>query len=78
MLAVIDILFNQKRRAMLEFKKNILTKVSFDLELFEKELKKALKWLMRHELIQLKNWCYQNFKGSHRQVIEQCFSNAGL
>lgn len=57
---------------MLEFKKQILSKVSFDIHLFEKEIKKAVKWLMPHEILELRKWCLKNFKGEHRKVVEKC------
>lgn len=70
------VLFNQK--VMLEFKKNILVKVSFDLELFEKELQKAIKWLRMDELVQLKSWCLDTFKGAYRAVAAERFDEVGL
>lgn len=63
---------------MLEFKKKILKSVSFDLTLFEKELRKAIEWLLPEELVQLKRWCYQNFKGKYIPIVEKCFTGAGL
>jgi hypothetical protein len=38
---------------MLEYSKLILSKVSFDSLLFEKELKKSLHYLMPHEIEEL-------------------------
>ena len=38
------------------FYKNILRKVSFDTNLFGKELKKAISVLSKHEGIHLYNW----------------------
>jgi hypothetical protein len=38
------------------FYKNILHKVSFDTNLFGKELKKAISVLSKHEAIHLYNW----------------------
>ena len=38
------------------FYKNILRKVSFDTNLFGKELKKAISVLSKHEAIHLYNW----------------------
>ena len=58
---------------MLEFKKRILQKVSFDLELFEKELSKAAKWLMDDELIELKSWCHETFSDRYQAIIDKCF-----
>lgn len=63
---------------MLEFKKKILTKVSFDIELFEKELKKAIKWVMPDELPKLKKWCYNYFDKKYVPIMDRCFAEAQL
>ena len=62
---------------MLEFKKTILEKVSFDLELFEKELRKAISGLIPDEIKQLKAWCVQNFPGKYLLIIRTSFNEAG-
>lgn len=59
---------------MLEFKKRVLTGVSFDPALFEKELMKALKWLMPNEVDELKSWCYKAFGNRYHLVMDRCFS----
>lgn len=59
---------------MLEFKKRVLQKVSFDLELFEKELGKAAKWLLDEELEELKVWCYETFSEKYKSIIDRCFN----
>ncbi|GAA4830928.1 hypothetical protein [Algivirga pacifica] len=46
---------------MLEYSKTILEKVSFDRNLFEKELNKAFALLTRDETLKLKIWCSQRF-----------------
>ena len=43
-------------RAMFEYTKTILKKVSFDATLFCKELEKALARLLPHEIEELKIW----------------------
>lgn len=43
-------------RPMLEYYKTVLQKVSFDVKLFSKELKKALSRLLPEEIEELKNW----------------------
>jgi len=43
-------------RAMFEYTKTILDKVSFDAVLFCKEVKKALTRLLPHEIEELKIW----------------------
>lgn len=58
---------------MFEYTKLILEKVSFDKKLFEKELKKAIKWLVPHEIKELKKWCYEKFGNIYRGVINKVF-----
>ena len=43
-------------RAMLEYTKTILDKVSFDVTLFCKEVQKAVKRLLPHELTELEDF----------------------
>jgi len=59
---------------MLEYVKTILTKVSFDTVLFEKELKKGLRLLIRDEIRELRSWCFDHFQGKHRQILQRCFA----
>jgi len=58
---------------MLDYFKTILTKVSFDSSLFEKELKKAIKSLIEDEISELRNWCYAQFYNEHGLVLNRCF-----
>ena len=58
---------------MLNYVKTILTKVSFDGMLFEKELRKAIKSLIKEEILELKKWCYAKFYAQHEQILERCF-----
>lgn len=58
---------------MLEFSKNILQKVSFDRFLFEKELRKALKWIRKEEVTVLKTWCLATFGATYGDVISNVF-----
>lgn len=60
---------------MLEYFKTILSKVSFDKRLFEKELRKAIKALVAHEVNLLKDWCYQNFGHQYKPILNQCFAS---
>lgn len=46
-------------RAILDYTKTILKKVSFDAELFCKELKKAVKRLLPFEIEELRIWLLQ-------------------
>jgi hypothetical protein len=61
--------------SMLEFKKRILLKVSFDLVLFEKELRKAFQWLNGTDLEHLKIWCYTNFSDLYTVILDKVFIN---
>lgn len=46
-------------RSMLEYTKMVLQKVSFDVKLFQKELKKAIQHLLPYEVEELKHWLLQ-------------------
>ena len=46
---------------MFEYTKQILTKVSFDKNLFRKELIKALRLLKKDEKMLLRAWCAATF-----------------
>ncbi|MFT6867089.1 MAG: hypothetical protein ACJA08_001928 [Cyclobacteriaceae bacterium] len=59
---------------MLEYFKTVLSKVSFDRRLFEKELMKALKSLLKEEINVLRVWCYQEFGDQYQPVLNKCFS----
>jgi hypothetical protein len=61
---------------MLKYAKEILTKVSFDAQLFEKELKKAIKLLVPGEIQVLKKWCYEKFGKLYNTLLDRCFKLA--
>ncbi len=61
---------------MLEFCKKVLEKVSFDKNLFKKELMKAIKWVKTDELEVLKRWCLIKFGSLYRSLIEDSFQQA--
>ncbi len=54
--------------SMLEYTKTILEKVSFDRKLFEKELRKAIRYLLEPELKELERWCMERF-GLRYQLV---------
>jgi hypothetical protein len=59
---------------MLNYVKTVLTRVSFDARLFEKELRKAIKMLIAEEVQELRTWCYANFGDQdHRAILNRCF-----
>ena len=61
---------------MLNYVKTVLTRVSFDARLFEKELRKAIKLLIAEELQELRNWCYANYESQYGAVLNRCFTVA--
>jgi hypothetical protein len=61
---------------MLELCKEILTKVSFDRILFQKELAKALKWLQSDEIENFKEWCLSTFGKTYPDVLRAAFTRA--
>ena len=59
---------------MLEFSKKILSKVSFDKNLFRKELSKSIRWLSRKEVLTLKIWTlttFSQYKNTILKVFDQ-------
>ncbi|MBW7868383.1 MAG: hypothetical protein H3C31_08690 [Brumimicrobium sp.] len=61
---------------MVELCKDILTKVSFDKYLFQKELEKAIRWITKSEDLQsFKEWCIIEFGGMYPSVLRQAFHN---
>ena len=58
---------------MLDYFKLILSKVSFDRRLFEKELLKAIKSLIPSELQELRKWCYAKFGDIYEPILNKCF-----
>tara|TARA_Y100000739_G_C20419660_1_gene378364 strand:+ start:481 stop:666 length:186 start_codon:yes stop_codon:yes gene_type:complete len=57
---------------MLEFSKNVLSKVSFDKNLFRKELLKSISWLNRKETLTLKIWTLTTFS-QYKNIILEVF-----
>lgn len=57
---------------MLEYSKTILSKVSFDKNLFDKELAKAIR-LVGKELEALKKWCYDKFGHLYLSILNKHF-----
>ncbi len=48
-------------KKMLEYTKDLLNKVSFDIKLFRKELAKAYQCLLEEEVDELRKWVMLNF-----------------
>ena len=60
---------------MLELTKKILTKVSFDALLFQKELFKALKWITdSNDIKKFQEWCISEFSTLHPTIIKKVFA----
>ena len=58
---------------MLDYIKLILEKVSFDPFLFEKELRKNTKELIKDDFNELKDWCFKNFGTQYNHILERHF-----
>lgn len=58
---------------MLNYVKKVLTKVSFDAQLFEKELRKAINLLIGDDIRELKHWCYARFGNQYEAILNRCF-----
>ncbi len=63
---------------MLEYFKTILSKVSFDKWLFEKELRKAIQSLVNEEISKLKEWCYENFGHIYLNILNRHFEQQAV
>ena len=60
--------------SMVELSKNILTKVSFDRQLFQKELEKSVRWISKSEDLQsFKEWCMIEFGHLYPSVLRKVF-----
>tara|TARA_R110000787_G_scaffold204931_2_gene315425 strand:+ start:5377 stop:5571 length:195 start_codon:yes stop_codon:yes gene_type:complete len=59
-------------RAMFEYTKTVLKKVSFNSDLFCKELEKALQRLLPHEINELSIWLKQYI--SNKPELYSCMS----
>ena len=59
---------------MLEFSKKILLRVSFDKDLFKKELQKNASWMSRNDIIVLIIWALTSFS-QYKNIILEVFDN---
>ncbi len=59
---------------MLEYVKTVLSRVSFDSRLFEKELVKAIHMLIAEEIAELKAWCYAQYSDQYGAILNRCFA----
>ncbi|MCH2223578.1 MAG: hypothetical protein MK066_02320 [Crocinitomicaceae bacterium] len=59
---------------MLEFTKKILRGVSFDAQLFQKELHKAMKWITdAEEFKKFQEWCIIEFGAMYPKILSNAF-----
>lgn len=58
---------------MLELCKRVLSKVSFDRQLFAKELRKSAQRLGADELRALRDWCLGRYGHCYSDLIEETF-----
>lgn len=63
--------------SMLELTKKILRVVSFDSQLFQKELYKAQKWITdAEEIKRFQEWCITEFSSKYPIIIRKAFSHS--
>ncbi len=60
---------------MLEYSKTVLEKVSFDRELFRKELEKSKRVLKEDEVQMLIKWCRLSFTEKYPDILGEVFDN---
>jgi hypothetical protein len=58
---------------MLERHKLLIEQLSYDKDLFRKEILKSFWWLKSYEIIQLYVWLKKNFGRTHGDVIRDVF-----
>jgi hypothetical protein len=58
---------------MLKHEIILLEKVSYDKNLFKKEIIKSFRWLKSYEIILLHNWLKKNYGKTHGDVIRDVF-----
>lgn len=63
---------------MIEYAKIILPEVSFNKELFQKELKKCMNWIEPKDVQQFRDWCYVNFKNLYPDILEEELVNSAV
>lgn len=60
---------------MVELSKKILIQVSFDKNLFHKELQKAVKWINESDDLQsFREWCMIEFGHIYPSILKKVFS----
>lgn len=62
-------------KAMLEYAKTILPRVSFSNDLFRKELLKCIGWIEPDEIDDLKRWAYDSFNEQFPEILDEVFAH---
>jgi len=57
----------------IRYAKEVLTKVSFEKNIFERELKKFLKIISPEQQSELELWCRDKFEKDHKAIINSAF-----
>lgn len=60
-------------KPMFDFAKNILVKVSFDKDLFRKELQKSINHISKREKALLFIWCLYTFGEQYKEIVLDVF-----
>lgn len=60
---------------MLEYSKTVLEKVSFNRDLFRKELEKSKRMLKEDEIELLQTWCRMSFTEKYPDIIGEVFDS---
>lgn len=58
---------------MIEYAKIVLWGVSFERELFRKELNKIAEWCSSAEVIRLKDYCYEKYYDMFPEILDEVF-----
>lgn len=72
---LISLLTDLKAMDMLEYSKTVLEKVSFNRELFRKELQKSKQVLKEDEIELLQTWCRISFTDKYPDIIGEVFDS---
>ncbi|MCG8698604.1 MAG: hypothetical protein MI922_11160 [Bacteroidales bacterium] len=58
---------------MLEHQKLLLEQLSYDKDLFRKEIIKSFRWLKSYEIVQLYGWLKDRYGSTHGEIIQDVF-----
>lgn len=63
---------------MLKYQMMIIEKVSFNRELFEKEIRKSMRMLTHNELEELRIWAFEMFSNRHNDILRRTFAGSRI